>query len=54
MARPLTATKVKSENVKGKSSESRQAGITVYYRLSFNKVGNFFEDFLGTALSLTL
>ncbi len=31
LARPLAATKVKRQKVKGKTSESRQAGITLFY-----------------------
>jgi len=31
LARPLAATKIKNQNVKRKISESRQAGITLYY-----------------------
>jgi len=30
MARPLAATKVKRQKAKGKTSESRQAGITLF------------------------
>ncbi len=28
--------------------------VNIYFRLSSNKVGNFFEGFLATPLSLTL